>query len=102
MEIDLKKIYEEVALRSYYAGELPKRERAELAMIQTSADTEDVLYGFAKEAYLEVAQLLGDRLDVTATLKPSMRLDFHVEDELKQLLLEEEINRYVYSYTLLH
>lgn len=102
MIIDLEKIYTEVALRTYYLGELPKKENPDASLIQTSSDTNDVLYGFAKEAVYDVVSLLADRLDVSFSDDTDIQIEVNVENELRKKLLEEAINRYVYSYVLYH
>lgn len=102
MTIDLNKIYTEVAIRTYYQGEFPKKENPDMSMIQTSADTNDILYGFAKEAVYDILGVLADRLKVTFTEEPEFQISVEVSDEIRKKLLEEAINRYVYSYVLYH
>lgn len=102
MTIDLNKIYTEVAIRTYYLGELPKKENPDMSMIQTSSDTNDVLYGFAKEAVYDVLAVLSDRINVTFSEKPDFQIDVEIENEVRKKILEEAVERYVYSYTLYH
>lgn len=66
VKFDIKKVYEEVHVQSWYRGEALKADKPEIALVQSSSDDETQMRGVLESAVNDVALRLTKRLrDVT-------------------------------------